>query len=74
VRYCCVSKRWRTLIPGERKKDLILKVKEKKNKACVHTMAWPFTSLKKGILRAKEVELWKLKYYTMQKYNLQKFL
>jgi hypothetical protein len=35
-----------------------------------HTMALPFT-LKK-YLKAKE-ELWNLKYFTMQKYNLQKF-
>ncbi len=34
-----------------------------------HTMALPFT-LKK-YLKAKE-ESWKLKYFTMQKYNLQK--
>jgi hypothetical protein len=33
-------------------------------------MALPFT-LKKYILKAKE-ELWKFKYFTMQKYNLQK--
>ncbi len=36
-----------------------------------HTVALPFT-LKKH-LKAKE-ELWKLKYFTMQKYNLQKIL
>jgi hypothetical protein len=36
-----------------------------------HTMALPIT-LKKYI-KAKE-ELWKLKYFTMQKYNLQKIL
>ncbi len=35
-----------------------------------HTMALPFT-LKKNYLNAKN-ELWKLKYFTMQKYNLQK--
>jgi hypothetical protein len=34
-----------------------------------HTVALPFTL--KNILRQKE-ELWKLKYFTMQKYNLQK--
>jgi hypothetical protein len=33
-----------------------------------HTMALPFTL--KCILRQKE-ELWKLKYFTMQNYNLQ---
>jgi hypothetical protein len=37
-----------------------------------HTIALPFT-LKKD-LKAKEEELWKLKYFTMQKYNLQKIL
>jgi hypothetical protein len=34
-----------------------------------HNVALPFTL--KSILRQKE-ELWKLKYFTMQKYNLQK--
>jgi hypothetical protein len=34
-------------------------------------VALPFTL--KGMLRAKE-ELWKLKYFTTQKYNLQKIL
>jgi hypothetical protein len=28
----------------------------------------------KKYLQAKEEELWKLKYFTMQKYNLQKIL
>jgi hypothetical protein len=36
-----------------------------------HTMALPFT-LKK-YLKAKE-ELWKLKYFTMQKHNLSEIL
>jgi hypothetical protein len=36
-----------------------------------NTVALPFTL--KNILKAKE-ELWKLKYFTMQKYNLQKVL
>jgi hypothetical protein len=40
-----------------------------KTEGCVTTMALPFT-LKK-YLRAKQ-ELWKLKYFTLQKYNLQK--
>jgi hypothetical protein len=35
-------------------------------------MALPFT-LKKYI-KAKEEELWKLKYFTIQKYDLQKVL
>jgi hypothetical protein len=34
-----------------------------------HTVALPFY-IKKKYLKAKE-ELWKLKYFTMQKYNLQ---
>jgi hypothetical protein len=38
-----------------------------------HTAALPFTFLKKKYLNAKE-ELWKLKYFIMQKYNLQKIL
>ncbi len=43
---------------------------KKFNKGCVtHTVALPFTF--KKYLKTKE-ELWKLKYFTMQKYNLQK--
>ncbi len=34
------------------------------------TMALPFTV--QSIFRPKKEELWKLKYFTMQKYNLQK--
>jgi hypothetical protein len=37
--------------------------------AVVHTVALPFYI--KKYLKAKE-ELWKLKYFTMQKYNFQK--
>jgi hypothetical protein len=35
-----------------------------------HTLASPFT-LKRGYLEPKE-ELWKFKYFTIQKFNLQK--
>jgi len=35
-------------------------------------VALPFALQK--YLKAKEEELWKLKYFTMQKYNLQKIL
>jgi len=35
-----------------------------------HNVALPFTF--KKYLKAKEEELWKFKYFTMQKYNLQK--
>jgi hypothetical protein len=35
-----------------------------------HTAALPFTL--QSIFKAKEEELWKLKYFTIQKYNLQK--
>jgi len=38
---------------------------------CHTLLALPFTL--KSILRPKE-ELWKLKYFTMQKYNLQKII
>jgi len=47
--------------------------KLKNNKGVCHTVALPFTTLKNIYLKAKE-ELWKLKYFTMQKYNLQKIL
>jgi len=44
------------------------------NKGCViHIVALPFT-LKSILIKAKEEELWKLKYFTIQKYNLQKIL
>jgi len=39
------------------------------NKGVCHIVALPFTL--KSILKAKE-ESWNLKYFTMQKYNLQK--
>jgi hypothetical protein len=42
----------------------------KKKQGVCHTMALPFT---KKYLKAKE-ELWKLKYLSMKKYNLQKIL
>jgi hypothetical protein len=35
-----------------------------------HCVALPFTL--KSICKAKEEESWKFKYFTMQKYNLQK--
>jgi hypothetical protein len=38
-----------------------------------HCAALPFT-LKSKYLKAKEELLWKLKYFTMQKYDLQKIL
>jgi hypothetical protein len=38
-----------------------------KQRVC-HTLALPF------ILKYSKEELWKLKYFTMQKYNLQKIL
>jgi hypothetical protein len=37
----------------------------------IHIVALPFT-LKSILIKAKEEELWKLKYFTIQKYNLQK--
>jgi hypothetical protein len=42
---------------------------EKKNECVNYTVALPFTL--KSILRQKE-ELWKFKYFTMQKYDLPK--
>jgi hypothetical protein len=47
------------------------KLKNNKGLVC-HTVALPFT-LQNKYLKAKE-ELWKLKYFSMQKYNLQKIL
>ncbi len=49
------------------------KFKKTKNNGVCHTMALPFTFFLKKYLKAKE-ELWKLKYFSMQKYNLQKML
>jgi hypothetical protein len=45
--------------------------KEPNKQGTCHTMALPIYI--KKCLKAKE-ELWKLKYFTMQKYNLQKIL
>jgi hypothetical protein len=48
--------------------------KKLKNKQGVcHNAALPFT-LKSILRQKKELELWKLKYFTIQKYNLQKML
>jgi hypothetical protein len=45
----------------------------KKTRGVSHCGLAIFTLKKKYIfLKAKEEELWKLKYFTMQKYNLQK--
>jgi hypothetical protein len=44
----------------------------KKTRGVSHIVALPFT-IKSYLFKAKE-ELWKLKYFTMQKYNLQKIL
>jgi hypothetical protein len=47
------------------------KKKKKKNQGVCYTVALPFTL--EGYLKANE-ELWKLKSFSMQKYNLQKIL
>jgi len=39
----------------------------KRNKGVCHTLALPFTL--KINLKAKEEEIWKLKYFTIQKYT-----
>ncbi len=46
--------------------------KNTKKQGLHHTVALPFTL--KGILRQQKEGLWKLKDFTMQKYNLQKIL
>jgi hypothetical protein len=43
----------------------------KENKGCVTLWPCHFTLKRSKYLKAKE-ELWKLKYFTMQKYNLPK--
>jgi hypothetical protein len=50
----------------------VLILSDHKNNGCVssHTVALPFT-LKK-YLKAKKEELWRLKYFTMQKYIILK--
>jgi hypothetical protein len=45
--------------------------RQNNKKGLFHTVALPFTI--KSILMQKE-ELWKLKYFTKQKYNLQRIL
>jgi hypothetical protein len=42
-----------------------------KTRGVSHTVSLPFT-LKSSLVRKEE--LWKLKYFTMQEYNLQKIL
>jgi hypothetical protein len=44
------------------------------NKGCVTLSLCHFAIYIKKYLKAKEEELWKLKYFTMQKYNLSKIL
>jgi hypothetical protein len=50
--------------------DVEKKIQPKQGVYQDSVVALPFTL--KSILKAKEEELWKLKYFTMQKYNLQK--
>jgi hypothetical protein len=43
------------------------------NKGCVtHCVALPFTLTSMYLKEGKKKELWKLKYFTMPNYNLQK--
>jgi hypothetical protein len=42
------------------------------NNGCVTLWPCQLHEKKGGFLKAKEEELWKLKYFTMQKYGLQK--
>jgi len=46
--------------------------KQKKKQGVCHTLALLFTL--KSIFKPKKKALWKLKYFTMQKHNLQKIL
>jgi len=46
-----------------------MRSKYTQNKGVCHTVALPFT-LKSIFLKAKEDLLWKLKFFTIQKYNL----
>jgi len=55
-----------SLVNTERKKE-----RELKKQGAYHTMALPFTL--KRILMQKE-EIWKLKYFTIRRYNSQKIL
>jgi hypothetical protein len=63
---------WKTICWGEYFEHNENKKKQTKTtRGCV--TLWPWASYIKTYLKAKE-ELWKLKYFTMQKYNLQKIL
>jgi len=67
----CFAFQDENLSPKKKKKTLLFT--PQKIRGCVtHIVALPFTLIKK-YLKAKE-ELRKLKYFTMQKYNLQKIL
>jgi hypothetical protein len=58
VRCCCVSKRWTTLIPGERKKGPNPQGKRKEKQGVCSHYGLAIYIIKKGIFKAKEEELW----------------
>jgi hypothetical protein len=62
---------WTAMIFGHVKYGQGQQAAELIQQGVCHTVALPFYS--KKYLKAKE-ELWKLKYFTMQKYNLQNIL
>jgi hypothetical protein len=68
---CKISKRKSITHPKEKREEQPKRERERTNlqQGACHTMALPFTL--KSILRQKE-ELWKFKYFTMQKSNIQK--
>jgi hypothetical protein len=63
------SQIWLIPFVNDQQCGYLTKLKNNKGVVC-HTVALPFTFFKK-YLKAKE-ELWKLKYFSMQKYNLKK--
>jgi hypothetical protein len=69
---CKISKSKSITHPKEKRKEQPERERERTNiqQGVCHTMALPFT-LKSILIRQKE-DLWKFKYFTMQKYNLQK--
>jgi hypothetical protein len=50
----------------------LLVVQQRRKEKKGYVTLWPCHFYIKTYLKAKEEELWKLKYFTMQQYNLQK--
>jgi hypothetical protein len=72
---CKIGQRKSIIHPKEKREEQPKRERERERtniqQGMCHTMAFAIY-IKKYYLKAKEEELWKFKYFTMQKYNLQK--